>query len=65
MSVEYAAAPLVQAYRTMLGLDGTTVDDAVDLVWTPTGPSREQIRARIKFRRAHPDQLHPAASRDA
>lgn len=55
MTVEHAASPLVQAYRTMLGLDGTTVDDAVEQAWTPTGPSRDELRARIIHRRAHPD----------
>lgn len=56
-----AAAPLTLAYRTMLGLDGTSLDDAVDQAYTPTGPPRDVIRARIEFRRAHPDQLHPTS----
>lgn len=54
-----AAAPMTLAYRTMLGLDGTSIDDAVEQAYTPTGPSRDVIRTRIEFRRAHPDQLHP------
>lgn len=60
-SVTRAAAPLALAYRTMLGHDGTSIDDAVNQAYTPTGPPRHIIRARIEFRRAHPDQLHPAA----
>ncbi|MGO2311662.1 MAG: hypothetical protein ACTH6A_06530 [Brachybacterium tyrofermentans] len=52
-----AAAPMTLAYRTMLGLDGTSLDDAVEAAYTPTGPPRDVIRARIEFRRAHPDQL--------
>lgn len=55
-----ASAPLALAYRTMLGHDGTSIDDAVEQAYTPTGPPREVIRARIEFRRANPDQLHPA-----
>lgn len=54
-----AAAPLVLGYRTMLGIDGTSIDDAVEQALTPTGPPRDVIRKRIEFRRAHPDQLHP------
>ncbi|ATG52076.1 hypothetical protein CFK38_11500 [Brachybacterium vulturis] len=54
-----AVSPLVQGYRTMLGLDGTSIDDAVEQAYTPTGPSRDVIRARLEFRRAHPDRLHP------
>lgn len=57
-----AAQPLVLGYRTMLGLDGTTIDDAVEQAYTPTGPPRDVIRARIEFRRAHPGQLHSAAA---
>lgn len=56
-----ASAPLTLAYRTMLGHDGTSLEEAVEQAYTPTGPPREVIRARIEFRRAHPDQLHPAS----
>ncbi|GAA1333801.1 hypothetical protein GCM10009592_28330 [Brachybacterium rhamnosum] len=55
-----AAQPLTLAYRTLFGWDGTTLDDAVEQAYTPTGPSRDILRARIAFRRAHPQQLHPA-----
>lgn len=58
--IHNAATPLVLAYRTLFGWDGTSIDDAVEQAWTPTGPSRDIIRARITFRRAHPDRLHPA-----
>ena len=58
----YAATPLTAAYRTLFGWDGTSIDDAVEQAWTPTGPSREQIRARIEFRRANPHLLHPPAA---
>ena len=57
----YAATPLTAAYRTLLGYDGTSIDDAVELAWTPTGPSKAQIRQRIEFRRATPHLLHPVA----
>lgn len=60
-TVTNAAAPLALAYRTMLGHDGTSIDDAVDQAYTPTGPPRHIIRARIEFRRAHPHQLRPTA----
>ncbi|UYG15797.1 hypothetical protein BRM3_09075 [Brachybacterium huguangmaarense] len=49
-----AAAALSIGYATMLGLDGTSLDDAVERAYTPTGPSREVIRARIAFRRGLP-----------
>ena len=55
--VDAAAHPLAAAYRTLFGWDGSSVDDAVEAAWTPTGPSREAIRARIEFRRAHPHLL--------
>lgn len=50
-----AAAALSIGYATMLGLDGTSLDDAVERAYTPTGPSREVIRARIAFRRGLTD----------
>lgn len=52
-----AAATISLAYATMLGLDGTSLDDAVDQAWTPGGPSKDILRKRIAFRRAHPDQV--------
>ena len=59
-----AGKPLALAYRTLLGWDGTSIDDAVEQAWTPTGPSRDSIRARIEFRRANPHRLHaPEAMR--
>lgn len=59
MNINHAAEPLAQAYRTMLGWDGTSIADAVDQAYTPTGPSKDVIRARIEFRRANPHRLHP------
>lgn len=50
-----AAAAIELGYRTMLGLDGTSLDDAVEAAFTPTGPSREVLRERIAWRRAHPN----------
>ena len=55
----HAVQPLALAYRTLLGWDGTSLDDAVDQAWTPTGPSKAIIRQRIEFRRANPHRLHP------
>ncbi len=49
-----AAAALSIGYASMLGLDGTSLDEAVERAYTPTGPSREVIRARIAFRRGLP-----------
>lgn len=56
-----AAKPLALAYRTLLGWDGTSINDAVDQAYTPTGPSKAIIRQRIEFRRANPNRLHPEA----
>lgn len=53
--IVHAAAAIELGYRTMLGLDGTSLDDAVEAAYTPTGPSREVLRERIAWRRAHPD----------
>lgn len=46
-----AARILSGAYRTMLGLDGTTVEDAARAAYTPTGPPVEEIEERIRARR--------------
>lgn len=64
-TILHAAQPLALAYRTLLGWDGTSIDDAVDQAWTPTGPSKAIIRQRIEFRRANPHLLHPPAQADA
>lgn len=61
----HAAQPLALAYRTLLGWDGTSIDDAVDQAYTPTGPSKAIIRQRIEFRRANPHLLHPPAQAGA
>lgn len=43
---------LSRAYRRMLGLDGTSVPEAAQVAYTPTGPSLDQIETRIRARRA-------------
>lgn len=40
--------------RTMLGCDGSTVEEAVEAAYAPTGPPRSELREWIGFRRAHP-----------
>lgn len=57
-AIAEAAKILARGYRTMLGYDGSTVEEAVEAAYTPTGPPRSELRERIKFRRAHPDRLH-------
>ena len=42
-------------YETLYGLDGSTVEQAVEVAYTPSGPSREVLRAGIEYRRAHRD----------
>lgn len=46
-----AARILSRAYRTMLGFDGTSVEDAARAAYTPTGPPVEEIEERIRERR--------------
>lgn len=47
-----AAAILSRGYRSMLGLDGTSVEDAARAAFTPSGPPVEELEARIRARRA-------------
>lgn len=42
---------LSRAYRRMLGLDGTSVEDAARAAYTPTGPPVDEIEERIRGRR--------------
>lgn len=42
---------LTRAYRRMLGIDGSTVEEAAQAAYTPTGPSVEEIEERIRKRR--------------
>lgn len=48
-----AGVALSRAYRKMLGLDGTSVEDAARAAHTPTGPSVTELEDRIRARRAH------------
>jgi hypothetical protein len=51
-AVARAAQAWSRGYRTVLGLDGSTVDEAVEAALTPTGPPREERRRRLIARRA-------------
>lgn len=51
-AVASTAAPLADAYRTLLGLDGSTVEAAARAAWTPTGPDLSELIERITHRRA-------------
>ncbi|PWH05219.1 hypothetical protein DEO23_14155 [Brachybacterium endophyticum] len=42
-----------RAYRQMLGLDGTSVEDAARAAHTPTGPPIHVLEDKIRARRAH------------
>lgn len=45
---DQAVAAAGQALATAITVaDSMTVDELVDAAWTPTGPSKEQLRARI------------------
>lgn len=47
------------AYAIMLGYDGSTVEQAVEAAWKPGGPSRDEIRKHIEWRRADPASYPP------
>lgn len=47
-----AAEPLTRAYTAMLGLDGTTVEQAARAAYTPTGPAFADLIDRITAMRA-------------
>ena len=49
--VEQAARALASGYRTLYGLDGSTVEQAARAAWTPSGPSLADLTARIADRR--------------
>lgn len=51
-AITASAAPLTDAYRALLGLDGTSVQAAARAAWTPTGPSLTELIDRITDRRA-------------
>lgn len=50
-AITAAADALADGYRTLHGLDGTSVEQAARAAWTPTGPSLEQLIARITHTR--------------
>lgn len=52
-AVASASDPLTEAYSTLVGLDGSSVEQAARAAWTPTGPSLDELIARIHARRAH------------
>lgn len=54
-AIRAASQPLTEAYARLLGLDGSSVEDAAHAAWTPTGPDLPTLIARIRHRRA--DQL--------
>lgn len=47
MAITAAGECLTSALRTLYGLDGTTVEEAAAAALTPTGPTRDQLIARI------------------
>lgn len=51
-ALDDAARALSAGYRTMLGLDGTTIDAAAKAAHTPSGPSEDELRERIRAKRA-------------
>lgn len=50
-AVKEAAKAWAAGYRVMLGLDGTSVEDAADQAYTPSGPAREVLVEQIRRRR--------------
>lgn len=52
-AVAASAAAIADAYRTLLGLDGSSVEEAAQAAWTPTGPTLPELTDRIRARRAH------------
>lgn len=50
-AIAQAGAAITSAYVTLLGLDGSTPEEAAAAAWTPSGPSRDEIAARIRTRR--------------
>lgn len=60
----HAARALAAGYRIMLGLDGTSVQDAARQAYTPTGPSVEEIERRIRKRRGLPAPTDEEAERE-
>lgn len=52
-AIRVASQSITEAYTTLLGLDGSSVEDAARAAWTPTGPDLPVLIDRIRHRRAH------------
>jgi hypothetical protein len=52
-AIQAAAQPITDGYTTLLGLDGTSVEQAARAAWTPTGPELPELIDRITAVRAH------------
>lgn len=50
-AITAAGECLADGYRTLYGLDGTTVEDAARAAWTPTGPTLATLTGRIAQQR--------------
>jgi hypothetical protein len=50
--VDKAARAFARGLRTLYGLDGSTVEQAAQAALTPTGPSLDELIARITALRA-------------
>lgn len=51
-AIEAAGRSLALAWRTLYGLDGSTVEEAARAALTPTGPPLEELIRRISEHRA-------------
>lgn len=50
-AITAAGHALADAYQTLTGLDGSTVEQAARAAWTPTGPPLDELITRISHRR--------------
>ena len=50
-AITAAGECIADGYRTLLGLDGTSVEDAARAAWTPTGPPLHELIDRIREHR--------------
>ena len=53
-AITAAGHALADAYLTLTGQDGSTVEEAARAAWTPTGPPLPDLIARIADRRGYP-----------